>query len=377
MKTGPHGWSGDEPRRLVRAVSLCVGVLLAWAGLLGAAEREVVVLRGLTMGSTWSVKFSPGVAMPPVRDVERALQAKLDALERQMSTWRADSDVSRFNASTGANWFPVPRETVVVVQEALAVSALTDGAFDVTVFPLVRLWGFGPGGGKGRVPTEAEIAAALRQVGWRKLHARLDPPALRKDAAGLAVDLSALGPGFASDCLGERLEAWGVRDYLVEVGGEFRARGNGALGPGWRVGVERPAVGAGRSQSQSLNDISAQSGDYKPPARAFAAIVTLNNQSLATSGDYRNFFTVGSRRFSHHLNPRTGRPVDSGIASVSVIHASTMRADALGTALTVMGFERARALAEREKLGVFLTLRDGDKLEVRATAHWPAAAKVE
>jgi len=359
-------------------------LLVGWlCGLLNGAafadvgEVAVVSLRGLTMGSTWSAKFRSAVAMPPERDVERNLQARLDALERQMSTWRADSDVSRFNASIGTNWFAVPRETAGVVQEALAVSALTDGAFDVTVFPLVRLWGFGPGGGKGRMPTEAEITTALRQVGWRKLQARLDPPALRKDVAGLAVDLSALCPGFASDCLGERLEAWGVRDYLVEVGGEFRARGNGALGPSWRVGVERPAVGAGRSQSQSLNDISAQSGDYKSPARAFAATVTLRNQSLATSGDYRNFFTVGSRRFSHHLDPRTGRPVDSGIASVSVIHASTMRADALGTALTVMGFERARELAEQEQLPVLFTLRVGNTLEVRATAHWPKAAKVE
>lgn len=332
--------------------------LLNGAAFAGGEEAALVSLRGFTMGSTWSVKFRPADATPPERDVERALQAKLDALERQMSTWRADSDVSRFNASTGTNWVSVPRETVVVVQEALAVSALTDGAFDVTVFPLVRLWGFGPGGGKGRVPAEAEIAAALRHVGWRKLHARLDPPALRKDSAGLAVDLSAICPGYASDSLGELLEACGVRDYLVEVGGEFRARGNGALGPGWRVGVER-------------------AGNSKSPPLALAATATLTAQSLATSGDYRNAFTAQGRRFSHHLDPRTGRPTESAIASVSVLHATTMRADALGTALTVLGLEKAWALAEREKLGVFLTLRDGDKLEVRATAHWPAAAKVD
>lgn len=331
----------------------------------------MVSLRGFTMGSTWSAKFRPADATPPERDVERALQAKLDALERQMSTWRADSDVSRFNASTGTNWFSVPRETVVVVREALAVSALTDGAFDVTVFPLVRLWGFGPGDGKGRVPAEAEIAAALRHVGWQKLHARLDPPALRKDSAGLAVDLSALCPGYASDCLGERLEAWGVRDYLVEVGGEFRARGEGSAGPGWRVGIEKPPARAGDWQSPLATSRSKQDSGHKSPAPALATTVTLTNQSLATSGDYRNAFTAQGRRFSHHLDPRTGWPVESTLASVSVVHATTIRADALGTGLMVLGPERAWALAQREKLFVLLVVRDGSQLTVRQTDGFP------
>ncbi|MEQ2007901.1 MAG: FAD:protein FMN transferase [Limisphaerales bacterium] len=325
------------------------------------------------MGSTWSAKFRPATNTPPPRVVERALQVKLDDLEGQMSTWRADSDLSRFNASRDTNWFPVPRDTAVVMREALEVSRLTDGAFDVTVFPLVQLWGFGPGGKKGRVPTGAEIVAALKRVGWQKLHVRLDPPALRKSQPGVAVDLSALCPGYASDCLGELLEARGIRDYLVEVGGEFRARGNGTLGPGWRVGVER----AGDLQSPSVAGVSTQDGGYKPPARALAATVTVTNQSLATSGDYRNFFTVGSRRFSHHLDPRTGRPVEFGIASVSVVHESTMRADALGTALTVLGFGQSWALVQREKLAALFILRHGDKLEVRATAHWPAGTKTD
>jgi len=358
-------------------------LLVGWlCGLLNGAafadvgEVAVVSLRGLTMGSTWSAKFRSAVAMPPERDVERNLQARLDALERQMSTWRADSDVSRFNASIGTNWFAVPRETAGVVQEALAVSALTDGAFDVTVFPLMRLWGFGPGGGKGRMPTEAEITTALRQVGWRKLQARLDPPALRKDVAGLAVDLSALCPGFASDCLGERLEAWGVRDYLVEVGGEFRARGNGVLGPGWRVGIQTPPTRADGFKSLSGMPQSALEGGLKPMPSVFTT-VTLTNQSLATAGDYRNVFLVKGRRFSHHLDPRTGWPTESCVASVSVLHAVTLRADALATALAVLDFERALDLAEREQLGALFILRREDKLEMRATARWPVAAKVD
>ena len=327
------------------------------------------------MGSTWSAKYRPATNTPPTRVVELALQARLDELEQQMSTWRADSVLSRFNASRDTNWFPVPRDTAVVAREALEVSRLTDGAFDVTVFPLVQLWGFGPAGRRKGLPTTKEVSAALARVGWQKLESRLDPPALRKSQPDVTVDLSALCPGYASDCLGEVLAKFDVKDFLVEVGGEFRAHGNGTLGSGWRVGVEQAAARAGDLQSPSAVPGRAKDGDYKSPAPSLAATVTLTNQSLATSGDYRNFFTIAGRRYSHHLDPRTGWPTESTIASVSVVHASTMHADALGTGLTVMGFEKAWALAQREKLGVLFILRHGDKLEVRATPHWPERPK--
>ncbi len=281
-----------------------------------------------------------------------------------MSTWRADSDLSRFNASHNTNWFPVPRDTALVVREALTVSALTDGAFDVTVMPVVQLWGFGPTGRRKGLPSTHELAAALARVGWRKLEARTEPPALRKTRPEVAVDLSALCPGYASDCLGEQFEALGVRDYLVDVGGEFRARGDGSLGSGWRVGVEQPVARPEETGGVSI-----------PPTRTLATTLTLTNQSLATAGDYRNFFTLAGRRFSHHLDPRTGWPTESTIASVSVVHASTMHADALGTGLTVLGFDRAWALAQREKLGVLFVLRDGERLTLRATVWWPSEMK--
>ncbi|NBV22130.1 MAG: FAD:protein FMN transferase, partial [Proteobacteria bacterium] len=247
----------------------------------------------------------------------------------------------------------VSRDTAVVVREALAVSALTEGAFDVTVFPLVQLWGFGPAGRRKGLPTTNEVAAARARVGWQKLQVRLDPPALRKELPELSVDLSALCPGYASDCLGEILTGFGVQNFLVDVGGELKAHGDGAAGPGWRVGVEQP-------------------DDRKPP---LAATLSLANQSLATSGDYRNFYTIAGRRYSHHLDPRTGWPTESTIASVSVVHVSTMHADVLGTGLTVLGFEQAWALAQRERLGVLFIVRHGERLEVRATAHWPTLEK--
>lgn len=314
-----------------------------------AEPPAIVTLHGFTMGAAWSAKFRPAAQTPKRTEVERALQVRLDDLEKQMSTWRADSDLSRFNASRDTNWFPVPRDTAAVVREALAVSALTDGAFDVTVFPLVQLWGFGPAGRRKGLPSTNEVAAAGARVGWRKLEARLDPPALRKTQPGVAVDLSAICPGYASDCLGEILARLGVSDFLVDVGGELKACGDGATGPGWRVGVEQP-------------------DDGKP---ALAAKLSLVNQSLATSGDYRNFFTIAGRRYSHHLDPHTGWPTESTIASVSVVHASTMHADALGTGLTVLGFEKAWALAQREKLAVLFILREGETVRLRTSEAWP------
>ncbi|MEN9573819.1 MAG: Thiamine biosynthesis lipoprotein ApbE precursor [Verrucomicrobiota bacterium] len=336
-----------------------LAVALVWLELAAvslAAPPELISLRGATMGSTWAVTYRPGAGTPTRSAVERAMQERLDELERQMSTWRADSDLSHFNAARDTNWFPVPRDTAVVVREALAVSALTDGAFDPTVFPLVQLWGFGPAGRRVGLPTTNEIASALAKVGWRKLDARLTPPALRKSQPDVAVDLSALCPGYASDCLGELLVTLGVRDFLVDVGGELKAAGNGASGPGWRVGVEQPPSRA-------------------PGERSLAATLPLVNQSLATSGDYRNAFSLAGRRFSHHLDPRTGWPVESLVVSVSVVHSSTMRADAMGTALTVLGFERAWALAEREKVGVLFILRHGERFTLCATDGWPREGK--
>lgn len=353
-----------------------LGLLLACVELPASAAENanIVTLRGLTMGSTWSAKYRPATNTPPTRAVEQALQTRLDDLEQQMSTWRADSVLSRFNANRDTNWFPVPRDTALVVREALSVSQLTDGAFDVTVFPLVELWGFGPGGNKGRAPGDAEIASALKRVGWQKLEARLDPPALRKSQADVAVDLSALCPGYASEGLGEVLASLGAKDFLVDVGGELKARGDGSVGPGWRVGVERPSASAGGFQPPLEASGSTQSGGGKPPALVLAATLTLVNQSLATSGDYRNFFTLAGRRYSHHLDPRTGWPTESHIASVSVVHPSTTHADALGTGLTVLDFAGAWALAQREKLGVLFILRDGQRLTQRTTEWWPREA---
>lgn len=314
-----------------------------------ASSASLVSLRGLTMGSHWSVKYVAPSGAPDRLVVQRAMQTHLDRLESQMSTWRADSELSRFNHSQNTNWFAVSGETARVTAEAQRISKLTEGAFDVTVLPFLKLWGFGARAKPRRVPATAEIAAVRASVGWEKLDVRLNPPALRKSVSELQVDLSAIAPGFAADELGDWLEKHGVTNYLADVGGELRAHGIDPRGDGWRVGIERP----------------------ENQARMVDVVVTLGNGSLATSGDYRNFFEQGGKRYGHILNPRTGSPSESAVASVSVTHESAMTADALATALMVLGVERGMEFSRREGLAVrFVERKNGKLVESMSPSFW-------
>ena len=301
------------------------------------------------MGSHWSVKYVAPSGTPDRLVVQRAMQTHLDQLESQMSTWRADSELSRFNHSQNTNWFAVSGETARVTAEAQRISKLTEGAFDVTVLPFLKLWGFGARAKPRRVPSTAEIAAVRVSVGWEKLEVRLNPPALRKSVGELQVDLSGIAPGFAADELGDWLETHGVTNYLADVGGELRAHGIDPRGDGWRVGIERP------ENQERLVDV----------------VVTLGNGSLATSGDYRNFFEQGGKRYGHILNPRTGSPSESAVASVSVTHESAMTADALATALMVLGVERGMEFSRREGLAVrFVERKNGKLVESMSPSFW-------
>ncbi len=341
---------GFESRRLWHLLSLLLAVFFSFgADAVESANSTNAMesLRGLTMGAGWSVKYIVPAKAPVKTEVHRALQSLLDRLEGQMSTWRDDTDLARFNAARRTDWFPVPRETVLVVIEAQRISKLTGGAFDVTVESLVRLWGFGPRGRLGVVPSAAAIEEAQAKIGWRHLDARLDLPVLKKAIPALSVDLSALAPGFAADEIGRWLELRGVTNYLAEVGGELRARGHDSRGRPWRVGIERP-----------VDD-----------NREIARVVALDNLSLATSGDYRNFFIKDGRRYAHIVDPRTGRPTEH-VAAVSIAHPSAMTADALATALMVLGPEQGMKLAREQGWPVQFVVREGNVLRTTATPQF-------
>jgi thiamine biosynthesis lipoprotein len=299
--------------------------------------RQLTQVGGATMGTTYGVKIPylpPGLEREGLAwDIARILES----VDERMSTYRADSELSRFNAAS-LEPMQVSRDTLTVIQEALRVTRLSGGAFDPTVGPLVDLWGFGPGGAHGQVPSQERIEEVRRQIGFAKLRTGKEPPALGKRQGDVRLDLSSIAKGFGIDQVAEHLDQLGLRQYLIDIGGELRGRGYGPRGELWRVGIERPA-GA---------------------SRAVQRVVRLGRQALATSGDYRIFFERDGQRYSHIIDPRDGRPVDHGLASVTVIAATAMEADALSTALMVLGPEAGFELAERERTAAFFIARNGE-----------------
>jgi len=337
-----------RPLRLILALALALALALLALGAApgcSAPREQILELSGRTMGTSYSIKL----AEPPTELDSIALQGRIDArleqINNTMSTYRPASELSRFNASRSLDWFPVSRELAQVVAQAKAVHALSDGAFDVTVGPAVNLWGFGPSPAPSEPPDAAAIAAVRERIGSDKLEVRLDPPALRKTHADLAVDLSAIAKGFGVDAVARLLDEAGVEHYLVEIGGELRARGHKPDASPWRIAIERP----------------------NPLAREVYRVVELRNAAMATSGDYRNFIEWGGRHYSHAIDPQTAQPVTHSLASVSVIAADCASADAYATALLVLGPERGLALAEREGLAAFFVTREGDSYRDQAS----------
>ncbi|MGQ0658584.1 MAG: FAD:protein FMN transferase [Chromatiales bacterium] len=295
------------------------------------------------MGTTYEIKYvAPADSVALRSELQPGVTAILDAIDRQMSTYRADSELSRFNLSATTDWVPVSADVVTVVSEALRLSEWSGGALDITVGPLVDLWGFGPQRREPRIPSTAEIAAAKTTVGYRRIQARADPPAVRKDNAGVRVDLNAIAPGFAVDRLAALLKGHGVGDFLVELGGEVYAHGRRPDGGKWRVAIERANGGVEK-------------------------VVELDGVGLSTSGNYRNYFEVDGERYPHEIDPASGWPVRHSGVSVTVIAESCMRADAMSTALLVIGPERGHALAERHNLPALFQITTPTGIEARPT----------
>lgn len=299
-----------------------------------AIADEPLRISGKTMGSYYAIVIdSPGTA--DGKQLQKEIEEKFAEINRQMSTWDETSQISKFNQSKSTDWFEVGTDFAIVAEEAKRLHTVTQGAMDVTVSPLIDLWGFGK---KKRrtLPTEKEIEAALKHVGMQHVEVRQDPPAIRKTLPEIQISFSALAPGYAADEVCEILRSHQLNSYVVDVGGENRAGEAKTGGDAWRLGVESPLGGLHK-------------------------VVELTRQSIATSGDYRSFFMAGGKKYSHVLNPKTGRPVEHPPASVSVIHESCMTADGLATAMMVLGPEKGLELAKSVGVDVmFLDLsKDG------------------
>lgn len=314
------------------------------------ASSPVLVFEGPTMGTTWRVKVADDGAHDSA-PILPAIEAELAEVDRHMSDYRDDSAITGFNRHRATTPFPAPGPLLEVVQIASRVSERTGGAFDITIAPLVDAWGFGRPGPRADAPSDVEIDRLRAGVGWRGLHVDLSEETLRKDHPELAITLSAIAPGYAADRISDRLVTLGFPNHLVDVGGEFRARGDGPDGP-WRLGIERP--------------------DGPVDARVVHEVVVLRDAALATSGDYRNYREQDGRRISHTLDPRTGRPIDHTLASVTVIADTAALADAYATALNVLGPDDGFAAAEREQLAALFLVRDGPGFAPRATSAFAA-----
>lgn len=287
---------------------------------------------GPAQGTTYSVVLGQGSA----RSAEylRALQASVDSIiadiDRKMSSYDAESELTRFNRNTSTAPIEVSAQFEEVIRQSLAVSEASNGAFDVTVGPLVDAWGFGTGGTTDRIPPDSLLMALRTRVGWQKLH--LNSHALSKDHPALDIDLSAIAPGYTVDLISRLLTARGEPNHFVELGGEVRAQGTKARDTPFRVGIEEPI----------------------PDVRRVRSVIGLSNRSMATSGNYRDFQDLGGVRYSHILDPSTGVPTRHNLLSVTVLHESCAFADAWATALFVVGPERAWELAAANKLDVLL-----------------------
>lgn len=305
----------------------------------------VHTLQGDSMGTSWNVKFA---AHPEcdLQRVENLIWQALETVDSQMSTWRADSDLSRFNNALAGEWVNLPSPLFEVVNCALQVAQESDGAFDPTAGPLVNLWGFGPGGrfqeADHRAPEPADINRMLTRCGWQRV--RMD--AVSKAAqqpGGIYLDLSGIAKGYAVDLVAKTLEQAGYRKTLVEIGGELRGTGVKPNTQPWWVALEVPRYHAELQIS--------------PPSYESETRVALHGLSIATSGNYRRSFRNGDQLAAHTIDPRTGYPVDHALASVTVLHPECMLADAYSTALTVLGVEAGLAYANRHGIAAnFISL---------------------
>ena len=344
--------SGGPPplRRLILPGLFVAGLFAIYLFRQGpqtSVSRELAIT-GPTMGTTFNVKVVTDDLTEANREhLTRLVREALDGVDEHMSTYRSESEIERFNRGD-TQPFAASQDLLEVVAEAQRLARLTGGAFDVTVGPLVDIWGFGPPGAA-ETPDEETLRELVAVTGFEQLEVDIEGGKLRKAWADCRIDLSAIAKGFAADRVSEGLAQQELPHHMVEVGGEVRARGFNGSGQVWRIGIERPTV----------------------VGRSVQLVVPLADLSLATSGDYRNFVERDGVRISHTIDPRTGRPISHNLASVSVIHASCMTADGLATALSVLGPDEGYELAERQDIPAYFLVRVADDdFEERRTSVW-------
>ena len=305
-------------------------------------------LAGNTMGTTFNITLVDPPAELDLDQLNTAIQDTLEHIENIASTYRDDSELSRFNSDSSTDWIRVNPEFCHMIAAANDISFMTQGAFDITVGPLVNLWGFGPESSENELPTDEEIATAKARVGYEILETDCDHSVMRKSTATAYVDLSGWAKGYAVDRIAKLLDAQKLANYLVEIGGELKVRGHNAAQQKFSIAVEKP--------------ISNSEMAY--------TLMRLSDVSVATSGDYRNFFEHDGQRYSHSIDPRTGRPVSDELAGVTVVSTNTAYADAVATAFLVLGVDDGLALAEKLRIAAYFLVRTDNGIEEKSSSQF-------
>ncbi len=314
------------------------------------AEGDVVRLNGETMGTTWSLQLV--APKTPLGEVRREVEAILERIVEQMSPWEPGSDLSRFNRAPAGTWLELPADFATVLDYALRLAEDTGGAFDPTIAKLVEAWGFGPGDAP-IVPGDAALTHSPQ--GWHRLAAAREGQRVVQPG-GIGIDLCGVAKGYAVDCIAEYLVARDCRNFLVEIGGELRGEGTKPNGMPWWVGIEAPR----RPRAEDAwHD----------------TVIALSNLAVATSGGYRRCFNAGDKRRHHIIDPRTGYPADNDVLAVTVLDPQCMCADALATALLVLGEEEGLAYASARDIAALLIVeRDGKMAQLLTPAFAAMAA---
>lgn len=342
-------------RQAARLICLMFGVsLLASCDNVTDEARNTLVIEGKTMGTFYRVSLA-GVDNSREAALRQQIEAQLAEDDHQLSTYKADSVLSRFNQYQGSVPQRISAGMADIIVTSLRIGQKTSGAMDITVGPLVNLWGFGPQKQPIKTPTDTQIEAARLQIGLQHLKViqQEDGEYLQKDQPNMYVDLSTVGEGYATDHLARLIEGNGISNYLVSVGGAVVSRGYNAKGAPWQVAIQKPTDKESTVQ----------------------AIVDLQGMGISTSGSYRNYYELDGQRLSHIIDPATGHPITHKLVSATVIAPTALEADGWDTGLMVLGTKKAMALAEKEHLAVYLITKKGDSFEVHMTPQFKAYLK--
>lgn len=300
------------------------------------AESEVKRLEGAIFGTFWMVSLADPVSDSRLTELRQGIQETLERVDWQMSTWKPESELMQLNAHPVGEWRPVSDDLMRVLALSQEISAQSNGAFDITVGNLVNLWSFGPEQRPDSIPEPELLSSRLETAGYQGLELDSEAGKARRQA-DFFIDLSGVAKGFGVDEVSRYLAAEGLQNYLVNIGGDLVASGQRASDQHWRIGIELPHSGV----------------------QVAHHIIPITDMSVATSGDYRNYFEVAGQRYSHTINPLTGWPIDHRVASVTVLAPENMDADAWTTAMMVLGTE-GLPLAETMGLRVLMLERQGE-----------------